>query len=120
MPNSWSRAEVDVGLRVMGTPQVGQGFGRGGEPAMVGGVPGMTGCAAGVIAMASGPLPTLIAVPGVSVATSMGVTVPSAKLTTYAVLPSGVIAMARGSFPTLIAVPGVLVATLMGVTVLSP
>ncbi len=28
---------MEVGLRVMGTLQVGQGFGTGGEPAMVGG-----------------------------------------------------------------------------------
>ena len=49
--------------------------------------------------------------PGLSVVVSMGVTVPEAPLTTYAVLPSGEMAMATGSLPTAIGVPAVMVGT---------
>jgi hypothetical protein len=49
--------------------------------------------------------------PGLSVVVSMGVTVPEAPLTTYAVLPSCEMAMATGSLPTMIGVPAVMVAT---------
>ena len=66
--------------------------------------------------MASGPAPTLIAGPGLLVAVLIGVTVPEARLTTKAVVPSGVIAMASGKLPTVIAGPGSPVAVLIGVT----
>ena len=52
----------------------------------------------------------MIGIPGVFVATSMGVTVPLMEFATYAVCPFGVMAMPAGPVPTLIGVPGVLVA----------
>ena len=66
-----------------------------------------------------GALPSVMGLPARSVAVSMGVTVPSPWLATYAVVPSGVMATARGELPTPMVVPGVAGKT-MGVTVLSP
>ncbi len=45
-------------------------------------------------------LPTLIGLPAVSVATSIGWTVPSPKLVTHTVLPSGVAATSAAILPT--------------------
>jgi hypothetical protein len=72
--------------------------------------------------MPSGVFPTVILLPGVLVAVSIGVTVsdPPAgdpPLVTYAVVPSGETAMPSGKSPTLTGVPGALVAVLIGVTV---
>lgn len=58
--------------------------------------------------------------PGVPVASWIGVTVPGPELAesaTYAVAPSGVIAMARGLSPALTAVPGLPEAVLITVMV---
>jgi hypothetical protein len=51
---------------------------------------------------------------------SIGVTVLSLLLATYAVDPFGVMATASGALPTEMGVPAVLVAVSIGVTELSP
>ncbi len=71
----------------------------------------------GVTATPKGAEPTVIVVPGVLVATVIGVTEAVPLSVTYAVTPLGVNATPSGPEPTVIALPGVLVATVMGVTV---
>jgi hypothetical protein len=68
-------------------------------------------------------VPTLMGLPAVPLAVSIGVTISSPRLVvtgTYAVLPSGMIAMAVGKAPappTLIAAPGLPVAARIGMAV---
>ena len=72
------------------------------------------------MAIAPGASPTGITLSAVSVSVSMGVTVSSPLLTTYAVDPSGAMATASGELPTGMGAPAVLVSVSMGVTVPSP
>ncbi len=74
----------------------------------------------GVIAIPRECAPTVIGVPAVFVAMSIGETDALSRFVTRAVLPSGVIAIASGLAPTVIAGAAALVVRLIGVTVVPP
>src|SRR6202035_5465929 len=74
-----------------------------------------TGAWSGVIAIPVDSVPTVIGVPGVFVAVSIGVTT-LRRLVTYAILPSGVNEIPATPPDTVIDAPAVLVETFIGMT----